>query len=294
MSCSKNTNKDKAQDSPVTGSVIDESPEACRLSDESDCRPIEIKRGEQENEAANNNDSKEILQIENDTKINIKKTNISKEGILSCEEGWKCIEGTKYRAYQYTNCSWTSIERCVYGCKESACRLSLLCKPASLKCSNDVVMRCNEDGSEWLTNQSCDYHCENGIRMAKNETGIINQSQNNQSQINQSQINDYIKDKCIAANVNATDEYFTLKNACSYTIDMTNWTAKDEAKHTFKFPSFSLGANAGVIVYTGAGTNSLTELYWGLGSSVWNNDNDTLYLNNSMLESVLVYSYILK
>lgn len=34
-------------------------------------------------------------------------------------------------------------------------------------------------------------------------------------------------------------------------------------------------AGATVTVHTGTGTNTATDLYWGLDSSVWNNDGDT-------------------
>ena len=92
-----------------------------------------------------------------------KKTiNISEEiGLSNCEQGWKCVEA-KYRAYQFSNCSWTSIEFCVYGCKNGLCNPPPICKLNSLKCDNDNVVKC-EDGYEWKMNESCDYQCQNGI-----------------------------------------------------------------------------------------------------------------------------------
>jgi len=39
-----------------------------------------------------------------------------------------------------------------------------------------------------------------------------------------------------------------------------------------------LAAGAMVTVHTGAGTNTATALYWGLGASVWNNTGDTATL----------------
>lgn len=40
----------------------------------------------------------------------------------------------------------------------------------------------------------------------------------------------------------------------------------------------TLDSEATVTVYTGEGTNSATELYWGSGNLIWNNDGDTAYL----------------
>ncbi len=112
----------------------------------------------------------------------------------------------------------------------------------------------------------------------------------------------YIVDKCFniinfhynAAgndNYNLNDEYFTLKNSCSYLIDLTGWTIKDEATHIYKFNNFNLGANVQVTIYTGSGQDTSTELYWGKTSAVWNNDGDTLFLRDKNGNFVLEEKY---
>ena len=306
--CSKtliNGNTEREQLS-ATGNAVDESSENCRLSNQSDCRPIEMKRGEQENievTGAPDENSNESA----------KKINLSEETELSnCEEGWKCVQA-KYRAYQFSNCSWSSIEFCVYGCKDNICVPSLKCKPNSFKCSNDVVMKCSEDGSGWLNNQSCDYQCANGICVSKNETietnatnltdisnltNAANQTQNltltEPIQNSTNQNKDYIADKCINVILNLSDEYFTLKNACQYPIGITSWTVQDNSTHIFTFSNFNLNINAGVTVHTGSGSNTSTELYWGKGSSIWNNDGDMLYLRNEKNELILSCTYTSK
>ena len=286
----------------MTGDVVDESPENCRLSNESDCRPIEIRRGEKEK--ANNSEENKIS--ENKTE-NI--TDIPEELLnLNCTESWKCVD-PRYKALQYKNCSWTSIQFCVYGCKDNDCRPPLTCKPGSVKCNNDVVMKCSEDG-EWKTNQSCDYKCLDGICISQNITAIINTTanltntnltnttneNNNSTNNSASQQNNFISDGCMSVSKynltgnNATDEYFTLKNSCSYQIDITGWTATDDASHVYKFPSFTLVNSGEVTVVTGSGSSSQTILYWGRNSAVWNNNGDTLYLNASNSASVLIKS----
>jgi competence protein ComEC len=52
----------------------------------------------------------------------------------------------------------------------------------------------------------------------------------------------------------------------------------DASIHVYTFPSFVLAAGATVTVHTGPGTNTAMDLYWGLGSSVWNNTGDTATL----------------
>ena len=42
-------------------------------------------------------------------------------------------------------------------------------------------------------------------------------------------------------------------------------------------------------VHTGSGVDNSTDLFWGSGRAIWNNDHDTAYLYNS--EGELVDSY---
>ena len=299
--CSKSTNQSNIDaKTEITGSVIEDSKENCRFANESDCRPIEIRRGDAENEEANYTEN---VNLENNTK---KIINISEEILLSnCTEGWKCVE-KNYRAYQFSNCSWISVEFCVYSCRDGTCTPTLICKPNSLKCNSDAVMKCSEDGSEWQDNESCDYHCENGICLNKNDTitnstNLTNTSNSTNiiNSTNTTQGYNFISDNCISvlnfnyapAGNNLSEEYFTLKNSCSYQIDMSGWTAKDNSTHVYTFPSFNLGNAAQVTIFTGSGSNTPTTLYWGSGIAIWNNNGDALYLNTSNGASVLIYSY---
>ena len=72
VGCSKGTNQNNTDaKTEITGSVIEDSKENCRLNNESDCRPIEIRRGEQENEEANN--TQETANIGNNSKKTIRR-----------------------------------------------------------------------------------------------------------------------------------------------------------------------------------------------------------------------------
>ncbi|MFH0860170.1 MAG: thermonuclease family protein [Candidatus Altiarchaeota archaeon] len=94
---------------------------------------------------------------------------------------------------------------------------------------------------------------------------------------------------------NLNDEYVTFINTCQYPCDLMSWTIKDDANHIYTFPSFILENSRTVTIYTGFGTNTKKELYWSSSgkscNSIWNNDEDTLYLRNLKGELVLDYSY---
>ncbi len=92
-------------------------------------------------------------------------------------------------------------------------------------------------------------------------------------------------------NDNLNDEYLTLKSTCQQSCDLSGWTLKDIANHLYNFPSFVFEKDSTVTLYTGSGSNTKTDLYWGSRSAIWNNDGDTLYLWNLKNELVLDYSY---
>ncbi len=91
---------------------------------------------------------------------------------------------------------------------------------------------------------------------------------------------------------NLNGEYIELTNEGSSSIDMSRWTLADDADHTFYFPSgFELDADESVTIYTGSGTNSNSELYWGSGRAIWNNTGDTIIVTNDSGETVINREY---
>lgn len=90
---------------------------------------------------------------------------------------------------------------------------------------------------------------------------------------------------------NLNDEYVKFKSSCDFGISMKQWKVKDEATHIYEFPEFVLAAHQMVTLYTGSGTDSSDNLYWGETWSIWNNDGDTLYLWDNEGKLVLEYEY---
>jgi hypothetical protein len=52
-------------------------------------------------------------------------------------------------------------------------------------------------------------------------------------------------------------------------LDLASWQLKDEDGNTFTFPELTLYPNGAVQVHTISGTDTVIDLYWGIGESVW-------------------------
>lgn len=86
-------------------------------------------------------------------------------------------------------------------------------------------------------------------------------------------------------------EFVRIDNAGETVTDMANWTLCDEAGHRFTFSAFTLRPRAYVRVWTKAGTNTATDLYWGRNQAVWNNTGDCAYLRDSTGKMIDTYCY---
>lgn len=92
-------------------------------------------------------------------------------------------------------------------------------------------------------------------------------------------------------NENLNDEYIIFKNEGNSSLNLLNWLLLDESNNDYVFENFVLGNGSSFTFYTGSGTDSETELYWGSENSVWNNGGDTLYLRDAQGYLVEYYSY---
>jgi hypothetical protein len=76
-------------------------------------------------------------------------------------------------------------------------------------------------------------------------------------------------------------EHIDITSSASTPIDMTGWTLKDAAAHTFRFPRFVLAPGASMRIWTGEGKNDGSNLFWGRDAPIWNNTGDIAVLSNS-------------
>jgi len=52
-------------------------------------------------------------------------------------------------------------------------------------------------------------------------------------------------------------------------INLANWELRDGDRNVFVFPQLILHMNGAVQIHTASGTNTVIDLYWGEGDSVW-------------------------
>ncbi len=92
-------------------------------------------------------------------------------------------------------------------------------------------------------------------------------------------------------NYNLNDEYIKIKNTGSSAIDMTGWSIQDEAGNTYHFPNGFIIQPGSEVIYSGSGTNTNSQLYWGAQHAIWNNNGDTIYIIDSTGRVILTQSY---
>jgi hypothetical protein len=84
-----------------------------------------------------------------------------------------------------------------------------------------------------------------------------------------------------------TSEIVVVKFEGDGQLDLAAWQLKDENGNIFTFPKLTLYPNGAVQVHTVAGTDSVIDLYWGIGESVWNSgENARLFDSQGNLRAV--------
>jgi micrococcal nuclease len=85
-------------------------------------------------------------------------------------------------------------------------------------------------------------------------------------------------------NKNLNGEYVLVNNISNKSAGLAGWKIYDRGRnHVYTFPAgFKLSPHRSVRVHAGKGKPKPGELYWGQGSSVWNNpaSGDTATLRN--------------
>ena len=84
-----------------------------------------------------------------------------------------------------------------------------------------------------------------------------------------SEITSSAESEVYVSDLNLQEEWVGITNEGSSSVSLVGWKIEDEeSKHIYVFPSCTLDSQAIVTLYTGEGTNTATELYWGSGSPV--------------------------
>lgn len=89
--------------------------------------------------------------------------------------------------------------------------------------------------------------------------------------------------------INETEEIVTLEG---FGIDMTGWTLEDAANHEYTFPDdFVIDGLVYLHTFGNETDSNETDLFWGMGSAVWNNEGDTATLKDSGETVASTYEY---
>jgi len=79
---------------------------------------------------------------------------------------------------------------------------------------------------------------------------------------------------CFLTEIKAKEEIIHIENICGK-MNLKDFTIKDESRKRYKFQDTS---SSEVNLHTFEGKDNETDIFWGLGKNVWNNDRDTFYL----------------
>ena len=75
-------------------------------------------------------------------------------------------------------------------------------------------------------------------------------------------------------------------------VDMTQWALSDAQGNTYIFPDgFVIGKRKTVVLHTGSGTDSATDLYWNRTRQVWQNFSDSMSLHDASNRLIVEFFY---
>ncbi|WP_276273078.1 lamin tail domain-containing protein [Haloarcula litorea] len=92
-------------------------------------------------------------------------------------------------------------------------------------------------------------------------------------------------------NENLNGEYVVLANRGEASLDLSGWTVSDAADHRYTFENATLAPGERLTLYTGSGTDTETERYWGASGAIWNNGGDTVTVRDADGDVVAERSY---
>ncbi|MGQ9554952.1 MAG: LysM peptidoglycan-binding domain-containing protein [Anaerolineae bacterium] len=85
---------------------------------------------------------------------------------------------------------------------------------------------------------------------------------------------------------NPDAEYLTIVNKGAQGVALAGWILEDEDGHSYVFPNLFLWRNGTVLLHTGLGSDSATDLYWGLTERVWDRIGEKARLRDTTGEVV--------
>jgi micrococcal nuclease len=90
---------------------------------------------------------------------------------------------------------------------------------------------------------------------------------------------------------NENGEYVVFENTGDGALDLSGWTVRDAADHTYTFGDVTLAPGERVTLYTGSGADTGSEVYWGSDAAIWNNAGDTVVVEMRDGEVAVKHTY---
>lgn len=90
---------------------------------------------------------------------------------------------------------------------------------------------------------------------------------------------------------NLDDEYVEFENAGNAPLDLDGRVVWEGDDSEYEFQDVTLGPGETIRLRTGIGSDTSSDLYWGLESPVWNNDGDTLEVRDETGAVVIDHQY---
>jgi hypothetical protein len=87
----------------------------------------------------------------------------------------------------------------------------------------------------------------------------------------------------VVSYLSLSEEYVTIRNEGTSAVPLAGWKLHDEGpNYVYVFPAIVISPGSSITIHSHAtGTDTATDLYW-TGNYVWNNDEDTAYLVDSL------------
>ena len=64
-------------------------------------------------------------------------------------------------------------------------------------------------------------------------------------------------------------EYILLRNPSESAVDLAGWRIVSDGGRNYRFPNLTLYPKGAVNIYTGPGTDTVTELHWNSDNALW-------------------------
>ena len=87
------------------------------------------------------------------------------------------------------------------------------------------------------------------------------------------------------------DEYVQIRNDDAISIQLANWTLRDQAGHTFTFPAHLIQPGQTCRIYTGEHHPEWCGFSYGSSSAIWNNGGDCAYLHDPTATLIDTHCY---